>query len=168
MFICLQGLKSLGKEPFNFTFCIFFFFFTITAFQKYPIANMKRRNQETVVGQKQKWIFYIFLFSLYKGFKYCKICPASNRKVSISIDNISIDFIYIYIYIFFFFSHKSWISLAAQWLRLGASIAGGPGSIPGQGTKIPHATRDGKTKCHKFLHLSIYSFLGSHRNGFSW
>ena len=31
-------------------------------------------------------------------------------------------------------------SLVVQWLRLCAPIAGGPGSIPGQGTKIPHAT----------------------------
>ena len=30
-------------------------------------------------------------------------------------------------------------SLAVQWLRLCASNAGGTGSIPGQGTKIPHA-----------------------------
>ena len=30
-------------------------------------------------------------------------------------------------------------SLAVQWLRLYASNAGGVGSIPGQGTKIPHA-----------------------------
>ena len=26
-----------------------------------------------------------------------------------------------------------------QWLRLRATTAGGEGSIPGQGTKIPHA-----------------------------
>ena len=32
-------------------------------------------------------------------------------------------------------------SLAAQWLRLHAYPAGGLGSIPGQGTKIPHATQ---------------------------
>ena len=31
-------------------------------------------------------------------------------------------------------------SLAVQWLGLHASTAGGTGSIPGQGTKIPHAT----------------------------
>ena len=31
------------------------------------------------------------------------------------------------------------ISLVVQWLRLHASSAGGLGSIPGQGTKIPHA-----------------------------
>ena len=30
-------------------------------------------------------------------------------------------------------------SLEIQWLRLHASTAGGAGSIPGQGTKIPHA-----------------------------
>ena len=32
-------------------------------------------------------------------------------------------------------------SLMVQWLRLGAANAGGTGSIPGQGTKIPHAKR---------------------------
>ena len=32
-------------------------------------------------------------------------------------------------------------SLMVQWLRLGAASAGGTGSIPGQGTKIPHAKR---------------------------
>ena len=32
-------------------------------------------------------------------------------------------------------------SLAVQWLRLCVSTAGGSGSIPGRGTKIPHATR---------------------------
>ena len=31
-------------------------------------------------------------------------------------------------------------SLEVPWLRLQASDAGGEGSIPGQGTKIPHAT----------------------------
>ena len=31
------------------------------------------------------------------------------------------------------------ISLAVQWLRLCNSTAGGTGSIPGLGTKIPHA-----------------------------
>ena len=31
-------------------------------------------------------------------------------------------------------------SLAVQWLRLHASTAGGTDLIPGQGTKIPHAT----------------------------
>ena len=31
-------------------------------------------------------------------------------------------------------------SLAVQWLRLHAPSAGGMGSIPDQGTKIPHAT----------------------------
>ena len=31
-------------------------------------------------------------------------------------------------------------SLAVQWLRLHISTARGAGSIPGQGTKIPHAS----------------------------
>ena len=35
-------------------------------------------------------------------------------------------------------------SLAVQWLRFRASTAGGTGSIPGQGTKIPHAKRHGQ------------------------
>ena len=33
-----------------------------------------------------------------------------------------------------------------QWLRLSASNAGGMDSIPGQGTKIPHALRCGQKK----------------------
>ena len=37
-------------------------------------------------------------------------------------------------------------SLAVQWLRLRASTAGGMGSIPGQGTKIPHAALHGQKK----------------------
>ena len=37
-------------------------------------------------------------------------------------------------------------SLVDQWLRLCASVTGGTGSIPGQGTKIPHATQSGKKK----------------------
>ena len=39
---------------------------------------------------------------------------------------------------------KSWTSLAMQWLRLCISTAGGKGSVPGQGTKIPHATSAAK------------------------
>ena len=35
-------------------------------------------------------------------------------------------------------------SPAVQWLRLHASTAGGVGSIPGQGTKIPHAVWGGQ------------------------
>ena len=37
-------------------------------------------------------------------------------------------------------------SLVVQWLRLCASNAGDMGSIPGQGTKIPHACRARKKK----------------------
>ena len=33
----------------------------------------------------------------------------------------------------------SWTSLAVQWLRLCTSSAGSTGSVPGWGTKIPHA-----------------------------
>ena len=41
-------------------------------------------------------------------------------------------------------------SLAVQGLRLHASNAGGTGSIPGQGTKIPHAKQHSqKTKKKK-------------------
>ena len=32
-------------------------------------------------------------------------------------------------------------SLGVQWLGLHASTAGGMGSIPGQGTKVPHAAQ---------------------------
>ena len=35
-------------------------------------------------------------------------------------------------------------SLVVQWLQLHASTAGGRGSVPGQGTKIPHATWRGQ------------------------
>ena len=37
-------------------------------------------------------------------------------------------------------------SLAVQWLRLHASNARGVGSIPGQGTKCPHAAAKKKKK----------------------
>ena len=35
-------------------------------------------------------------------------------------------------------------SLAVQWLRLRACNAGGAGSIPGWGTKIPHVVQCGQ------------------------
>ena len=35
-------------------------------------------------------------------------------------------------------------SLVVQWLRLRGSNAGGVGSIPGWGTKIPHAAWSGQ------------------------
>ena len=37
-------------------------------------------------------------------------------------------------------------SLVVQWLRLRALNAGGTGSIPGWGTKIPHAAQRGQNK----------------------
>ena len=40
-------------------------------------------------------------------------------------------------------------SLVAQWLRLHTSTTGGMGSIPGQGTKISHATQPKKKERKK-------------------
>ena len=40
-------------------------------------------------------------------------------------------------------------SLVAQWLGLHAPTAGGPGSIPGWGTKIPHAVQRSQKKKKK-------------------
>ena len=48
-------------------------------------------------------------------------------------------------------------SLAVQWLRLHASIAGGAGSIPDRGTKIPHAMRCSQKKKKKFFFF-VYDF----------
>ena len=47
---------------------------------------------------------------------------------------------------YFFMRTHLWTSLEGQWLRLHAPNAGGGGSIPGQGTKIPHATQQGQKK----------------------
>ena len=53
-------------------------------------------------------------------------------------------------------------SLEVQWLKLCASNAEGVGSIPGRGTKIPHATYHGQEKeklnFNKFS-LSIISLM---------
>ena len=42
-----------------------------------------------------------------------------------------------------------------QWLRLSTSIAGGIGSIPSQGTKIPHAMLYSKKKKRVGSHVGI-------------
>ena len=45
--------------------------------------------------------------------------------------------------------YLKWItstSLVVQWLQLRASTARGEGSIPGQGTKIPHAAQCSQNK----------------------
>ena len=42
--------------------------------------------------------------------------------------------------------YKGGISLVVQWLRLHIPTANGAGSIPGPGTKIPHAVRHGTKK----------------------
>ena len=46
-------------------------------------------------------------------------------------------------------THRSGTSLAAQWLRLHASSAGSISSIPGWGTKIPHAVQPKKKTQNK-------------------
>ena len=46
-------------------------------------------------------------------------------------------------------------SLVVQWLGLHASTAGGTGSIPGRGTRIPHATV--KKKKYVLIGLQNYS-----------
>ena len=56
--------------------------------------------------------------------------------------------------------------LAVQWLRLQASTAGGVGSIPDWGTKIPRAPQHGKKKkknllYQKYFHI-IISSVSSH------
>ena len=42
-----------------------------------------------------------------------------------------------------------------QWLGLCTSTAGGMGSIPGQGTKIPHATLCSQRKKKKKIYLCL-------------
>ena len=42
-------------------------------------------------------------------------------------------------------------SLVVQWLGLHASTAGGTGSVPGQGTKIPHAAWQGQKNFNVLL-----------------
>ena len=58
---------------------------------------------------------------------------------------------------------KVGISLVIQWLRFCTSTSGGVGSIPGQGTKIPHTEWCGQKKkkkiisvVHSFTHLFAY------------
>ena len=50
-------------------------------------------------------------------------------------------------------------SLAAQWLGLHASTAGGTGWLPGQGTNIPHDARCGKKKKHTKESVTFAYFL---------
>ena len=59
-------------------------------------------------------------------------------------------------------------SLAVQWLRLHVSNAAGVGSIPGQGTKIPHTVGCGqKRRNHQqYLemgYLRFYTYGIEHR-----
>ena len=64
----------------------------------------------------------------------------------------------------FFLKLSPGTSPVLQWLRLHAPNAGGPGSIPGQGTKIPHAATKilratTKTRCimYRNVHCSTIS-----------
>ena len=50
-------------------------------------------------------------------------------------------------------------SLAVQWLGFHASTSGGTGSIPHQGTKIPHATVVQPKK--KKMHVHFTTILGA-------
>ena len=52
-------------------------------------------------------------------------------------------------------------SLSVQWLRLCAYNAGGAGSIPGRGTKIPHAAGRGQKKKTKQTLASVLFAHGS-------
>ena len=68
-------------------------------------------------------------------------------------------------------SDRDGTSLVVQWLRLCSSTSGGLGSIPGQGTKIWHATWRGQKKkkkeedkcyhirVHAYVHASLQSCL---------
>ena len=51
---------------------------------------------------------------------------------------------------------KKGIFPGIQWLRLCTFTAGGPNSIPGQGTKIPCATWNGKKVEKRKKKLSLY------------
>ena len=46
---------------------------------------------------------------------------------------------------------------AVQWLGLSVSTAGGMGSIPGKGTKIPQATQHGQKEIIYILHNICYN-----------
>ena len=55
-------------------------------------------------------------------------------------------------------------SLVIQWLGLSASPAGGPGSIPGLGTKILHVCDSGKKKkkyvtTSPLIYIYIYLYI---------
>ena len=57
--------------------------------------------------------------------------------------------------------HDLGTSLVVQWLRLPASNAGSMSSIPGRGTKIPHAAQRGQkiNQYFKILFLKFKTYL---------
>ena len=50
---------------------------------------------------------------------------------------------------------KTGTPLAVHWLRLHASTAGGVGSIPGQGTKIPHVAQCSQNNIKQLAECSV-------------
>ena len=54
--------------------------------------------------------------------------------------------------------HTIGTSLVAQQLGLQASTAEGKGSIPGGGTKIPHAINKNKNKKHNSMYCYKYTY----------
>ena len=68
-----------------------------------------------------------------------------GHKLGYSENNLTASFLSaVYSFIFFLQKATRGTSLVAQWLRLHASIAGGMGSIPGRGAKIPRAAKKKK------------------------
>ena len=86
------------------------------------------------VNNKRNWLWDIWEFSAPSTQFLCKAKAVLKNKVLATF-------------------------LAVQWLRLHASNAGGVGSIPCQGTKIPHAVWRGGKKIKNKIYLSIYLFI---------
>ena len=62
-------------------------------------------------------------------------------------------------------------SQEVQWLRLQASNAGGTGSAPGQGTKIPHAAQCKDKKKFEYIKKKnkqvLWTTSGGHLSGYN-
>ena len=71
--------------------------------------------------------------------KHCKINYNYNKQLMAKHENVKYDIK----------NMKQGTSLVVQWLRLCISTAEGAGSIPGRGTKIPHAAWHSKKKRKK-------------------
>ena len=64
-----------------------------------------------------------------------------NSKLHYQLNSVSLSLVYK--------TQEAGTSLAVQQLRLCSSTTGGTGSIPGRGTKIPHATWHGQKNKNK-------------------